>query len=143
MAGTLDVNDVSGDRVIFSSNLDDSVGGDTNGDGGATTPGPGDWRGVVANVNSEINVAYTDLRYAGNASYAPIYLNGTGLSVTLSHCVISDALRKSPARSHSRVKTNPSVSPWKIPETPELSTMTPCIAADRPISSGELGSAKG
>ncbi len=45
-----------GDQVIFTSFLDDSVGGDTNGDDTDTVPTGGDWGGVVfRNFNDTIN----------------------------------------------------------------------------------------
>lgn len=45
------------DQVIFTSFLDDSVGGDTNGDGSATSPSGGDWGGLVFRSYTQANRA--------------------------------------------------------------------------------------
>ncbi|MEO0813096.1 MAG: right-handed parallel beta-helix repeat-containing protein, partial [Myxococcota bacterium] len=89
--GTLNSNGGpnAGEQVVFTSLFDDSVGGDTNGDGTATSPAPGDWSYVYLNNNNTAGAAnevrstmtYTTLRYGGSSDgmlvyyYEPTYLD--------------------------------------------------------------------
>ena len=53
-----------------SSYKDDSRKGDTNGDGGATTPGAGDWVGIYDNsltISSPYCFGWGNILYAGGS----------------------------------------------------------------------------
>jgi pimeloyl-ACP methyl ester carboxylesterase len=56
----------SSDRVVFTSVLDDSVGGDSNEDNTATTPAAGDWR-MIAITGGTLELHHADVRYGGLA----------------------------------------------------------------------------
>ena len=58
------------DKIYFTSFLDDSVGGDTNGDGGAITPDDGDWQGInFYQPSSGSQFDYADFKYAETNFY--------------------------------------------------------------------------
>lgn len=50
--------------VVFTSYKDDAHGGDTNGDGSATTPARYDWGGIIINSNN-CNFKYCTFMYGG------------------------------------------------------------------------------
>jgi len=52
-------------EVYFTSYKDDSVGGDSNGDGKATIPAPGDYTGISIFTNASADISRTVLRYGG------------------------------------------------------------------------------
>lgn len=83
--GTLTAEGVSASRVVFTSLHDDSVGGDTLGDGPGQ-PAPGDWRGFILNSGGVLDLTYVTLSYAGSADAAVLNLGG---QATIDHGQIS------------------------------------------------------
>ncbi len=114
--GTLDARSTSGNEIVFTELRDDTAGGDSNGDGPATPPTPGGWRGIEVYDNGSAMFDYCRIRYAGSnvanvyktgangtlsitnsqvvssVNYG-IYLNGAGTASTISNSVISGNLQ--------------------------------------------------
>ena len=85
--GTLLVQGTGSQPVIFSSIKDDSAGGDTNGDGTTTQPGPNDWDGISALTGGMVTIDYSILRYGAS----PVVIDGgTG---TVTHSSLSNSTR--------------------------------------------------
>jgi nitrous oxidase accessory protein NosD len=63
--GTLKALGTSADKIYFTSILDDSIAGDTNGDGETTLPKSSDWQGVSFFNSLASNISNTEIRFAG------------------------------------------------------------------------------
>lgn len=64
--GKIIVNGSENSRVYFTSLRDDSIGGDTNNDGQASLPQPGDWQNITFTGSSSPSLlSYATVRYGG------------------------------------------------------------------------------
>ena len=91
--GVLSAQGTVAQPITFTSLKDDSVGGDSNGDGNGTLPGPGDWVGL--NISGPAAFNHCRIRYGGDTG------SGGGASgiiiiqsdtTTISNSVIESAL---------------------------------------------------
>lgn len=89
MGGTLTVGAPDAERVIITSLFDDTVDGDTNEDGDATSPYPGHWNSIMIS-SGQATLTNVAIRYGnkdGLYGYGQVYNeNGT---VSLSHVEFS------------------------------------------------------
>lgn len=86
--GLLLVQGVAGNRVWFTDERDDSVGGDSNADGVASVPAAGWWRGVRLRATSDgSSLAFAGIRYGGRF-YSGLELEDT--AVTVNRCLVAD-----------------------------------------------------
>ena len=86
--GTLLASGTAGSPIVLTSFADDSVAGDTNGDG-ASAGIAGGWRSVVMNAGSDGSVLdNVEVRFGGQGGFSAIDLNT--VAVTLTDCTVRD-----------------------------------------------------
>jgi hypothetical protein len=121
--GSLQASGTTSARVTFTSLQDDSIGGDSGGDG-PTTGSPGQWSAIF--ISGTATLDYADVRYGGFASggasndylYGAVEPNQNSL-VTIRNSTVTD-------NQHSGVKSPPARRPRSttasLPETHAAST---------------------
>ncbi|MAE69599.1 MAG: hypothetical protein CME06_03915, partial [Gemmatimonadetes bacterium] len=71
--GTLLAQGSESDSIYFTSDRDDAIGGDTNGDGGATQPAPGNWSYIQLWDAPSSRIDYCSIRYGGSGNVGLVY----------------------------------------------------------------------
>ncbi len=74
-SGTVIAQGTASNPVVFTSFKDDSKGGDTNGDGDATSPAVKDWGNISTNGMNGSVFKYCEFYYGGSGSYSTTLVN--------------------------------------------------------------------
>jgi triacylglycerol esterase/lipase EstA (alpha/beta hydrolase family) len=95
--GDLEINGSAAKPVIITSIKDDSVGGDTNGDGNESVPAPGSWGKIkIFGSAAQINIDYAQMKYGGAQEIFPCFADSvfhiasTGNTITITHSQLID-----------------------------------------------------
>ncbi len=90
--GTLNLPSTELQPITFTSYRDNSIAGDTNGDGTDTEPYPGDWKQVnfrdnKSTIDPDLTFQYLEFRYAQNGFLYETTITGSTRHPTVSNCI--------------------------------------------------------
>jgi len=98
-AGTINLNGTDANPIILTSYLDDSIAGDSNGDGNDTIPTADSWSGIFFRPGSTASVQNVNLHYA-NANIYSSQVNVNNLSIQHAHEYALNIVNASPKLSN-------------------------------------------
>ena len=75
--GALNATGQANNMIVFTSDKDDSYGGDSNGDGTVTGPNPGNWDCVYMNGSGASTFSYCIFKFGGSGSVGNLFFQST------------------------------------------------------------------
>jgi hypothetical protein len=88
VSGTLNANASAGKKIVFTSMKDDAHGGDTNGDGTASTPAANDWPRITLNASGS-TFNRCEFYYGGNSVYKSVLRFGGAYSASITNSIFA------------------------------------------------------